>query len=92
MRLSPALALAFERTDIAIVGGVAELRYGIGYPEEAHRHVPYGEFAGWLAAARAEHPVLLIANGDPAKTVARYPEPDRAESAGKLNLLYYGRM
>ncbi|MCL2831014.1 MAG: lipid IV(A) 4-amino-4-deoxy-L-arabinosyltransferase [Betaproteobacteria bacterium] len=89
-----ALGLAWEtkRSDILLFDRRGELRYGLDYPDGAHRLIEEKDFAGWLAKARKEGNVsLVLLDFDPERLPVpdflSFPKDDAA--AGRLVFIYY---
>ena len=87
-----ALSWRLRRPEVTFFNTVGELRYGLNYPDAAHRKVDLDSVQAWLAEARRQGPVgviLRVKSTSEMREAGQLPLGGKRYYKGELEIIIY---
>lgn len=90
-----ALAWRLQRPDITLYNTVGEVKYGIAYPDTAHRKVSEAQVQQWMSEARKQGPVgvvMRVKGDDEQREVSLLPKDGSRYKQGNIVILVFPQL
>lgn len=84
-----AVSWFYQRDDVYLTGGKGELRYGLGFDDDASRHVPYAELASFIDRSRQQRTVMFFDKSSSFDEPLYVPAADMKITSGQFILRLY---